>query len=155
MHTPQALNKSVDKTRGFIKEFRDFAMRGNILDLAIGVIIGNAFGKIVSSIVADIVMPALGLFIGVVNLSSLKIVIRAAGEGKGELAINYGAFLQTTLDFVIIAFAIFLVVKTINSIRRRAVKEQTEAPNKTPDTPADIKLLAEIRDLLKEQQTAK
>ncbi len=145
------LNKSVTKTRGFLIEFRDFAMRGNILDLAIGVIVGNAFGKIVSSIVADIVMPTLGLFIGVVNFTSLKIIIRSAGDGKGELAINYGAFLQTTLDFIIIAFAIFLVVKTLNGIRRRAIKEQTESPHKTPDTPADIKLLGEIRDLLKEQ----
>lgn len=149
MWRPPIIEGTVDKTKGFFKEFKSFAIKGNVIDLAVGVVIGNAFGKIVSSVVADIVMPAIGLFVGVVNLSSLKIVIRPASEGKGELALAYGNFLQTALDFVIIAFCIFIFVKLITSLKRQAIKEQTQSPHKEPDTPADIKLLAEIRDLLK------
>ena len=126
-----------------LKEFRDFAMRGNVVDMAVGVIIGAAFGKIVTSLVDQVIMPPIGLLIGGVDFSAYKWVLQAAGaDGKGEVAIQFGAFLNTMIQFVIVAFAIFLVVKVMN----RVIKKQEEAP---APPPADVQLLTEIRDLLK------
>ncbi len=125
------------------QEFRDFAMKGNVVDLAVGVIIGGAFGKIVAALVEKILMPPLGLLIGGVDFSQLKIILKAAAaDGKGEVAIGYGDFLQTTVNFLIVAWAIFLMIKMMNAFK----KEQPAVPAPTPD---DVLLLREIRDLLK------
>lgn len=135
-----------------LQEFKQFAMRGNVVDMAVGIIIGGAFGKIVSSIVADVIMPPIGLLIGGVNFSELKITLKdAVLEGGKEVApavtLNYGNFLQTTFDFIIIAFAIFMLVKLMNTINKKK-KEEPAAPAAPP---ADIQLLTEIRDLLKKE----
>ena len=133
-----------------LQEFKQFAMRGNVVDMAIGIIIGGAFGKIVSSIVGDLIMPAVGLFVGGVNFTDLKITLKdAVMEGDKVItpavSINYGNFIQVTLDFIIIAFAVFLLVKGVN-----ALSEKKEEVPKTPAAPpADIQLLTEIKDLLK------
>ena len=136
-----------------IQEFKDFAMRGNVVDMAVGVIIGGAFGKIVSSLVADVVMPFLGLFIGGVNFTDLKLnlkhaVIENGVEVAPAVTLNYGTFLQATFDFIIIAFCIFIFVKGINSLKKK--KEAEPAAPAAP--PADVQLLTEIRDLLKEKK---
>lgn len=135
----------------FIQEFKKFAMRGNVIDMAVGIIIGGAFGKIVSSIVNDLVMPSIGLVIGGVNFKDLKIVLKeAVMEGdqviSPAVSINYGNFLQTTFDFLIIAFAIFMLVKAVNRLTK---KKENEVKPTSP--PTDIQLLTEIRDLLKEK----
>ncbi|MDR2147957.1 MAG: large-conductance mechanosensitive channel protein MscL [Tannerella sp.] len=135
---------------GFIKEFKEFAMRGNLIDMAVGVVIGGAFGKIVSSIVADIVMPVVSILTGGYDFTKLKYVLKqAVMEGDKvvtpELALNYGSFIQVTLDFLIVAFAVFLVIKVINKIRRKK-EAQPAAPAE------DIVLLTEIRDLLKNEK---
>lgn len=131
-----------------IDEFKSFAMKGNVVDMAVGIIIGAAFGKIVSSMVSDIVMPPLGLLIGGVNFTDLKLVMKAATETSPAVTWNYGNFLQVCFDFLIVAFAVFLLIKAINAARKKeeAVPSVPPAP---PEPPADIKLLAEIRDLLK------
>jgi len=127
----------------FASEFKAFAMRGNVVDMATGIVIGAAFGKIVSSLVEGIVMPPIGLLIGGIDFSAIKTVIKAAGaDGKGEVAIQWGAFLNTVISFVIIAFAIFLVIKFMH----RLIKKEEAAPAAPP---ADVVLLTEIRDLLK------
>ena len=127
----------------FASEFKSFAMRGNVVDMATGIVIGAAFGKIVSSLVEGIVMPPIGLLIGGIDFSAIKTVIKAAGaDGKGEVAIQWGAFLNTVISFVIIAFAIFMVIKLMNRLTRKE-----EAAPAAP--PADVVLLTEIRDLLK------
>ncbi|GMV30958.1 MAG: large-conductance mechanosensitive channel [Rhodanobacteraceae bacterium] len=127
----------------FFAEFKAFAMRGNVIDLAVGVVIGAAFGKIVTSLVDQMIMPPIGLLIGGVDFSSYKWVLQAAGaDGKGEVAIQFGAFLNTVIQFAIVAFAIFLVVKLMN----RLVRKQEDAP---APPPPDVVLLTEIRDLLK------
>ena len=123
-----------------IKEFKTFISRGNVVDLADGVIIGAAFGKIVTSLVADIVMPPIGLLVGGINFTALKLQI--GGTADKPVTINYGNFLQNTLDFVIVAIAIFLLVKFVNHFK----KEEAAAP---APIPADVVLLTEIRDLLK------
>lgn len=129
-----------------MKEFKAFAMRGNVVDMAVGIIIGGAFGKIVSSFVADVVMPPLGLLIGGVDFSDLTIVIQQAENGVAEVAIRYGMFIQNILDFVIIAFAIFMVIKGMNKLKQ----EEEAAPPPAPPAPSnEEKLLGEIRDLLK------
>ena len=127
-----------------IDEFKQFAMRGNVIDLAVGVVIGAAFGKIVSSLVADVIMPPIGVLVGGVNFTDLGITLKQAQT------INYGNFLQATFDFIIIAFAIFLFIKLINRLNR---KKETETPATPPAPPADVQLLTEIRDLLKKQET--
>jgi len=137
----------------FIKEFKDFAVKGNAVDMAVGVIIGGAFGKIVTSIVNDIIMPPIGWLIGGVNFSDLKFILpkmEIAGEEMQEATINYGAFIQTIIDFVIIAFCVFLLVKGINKLARQK-KEEEAAPAAPPQPSAEEKLLTEIRDLLKEK----
>lgn len=138
-----------------LTEFKEFAMRGNVVDMAVGIILGGAFGKIVSSLVGDLIMPAVGLLIGGVNFTDLKITLKQAVVQGGEViepavSINYGNFLQVTFDFIIIAFAIFMMVKGINALHR---KKKVEEPAKAdPTPPADIQLLTEIRDLLKEEK---
>lgn len=133
-----------------LSEFKAFAMKGNVIDMAVGIIIGGAFGKIVSSIVNDIIMPPIGLLVGGVNFTDLKFVLKAAIEDSPAVTINYGSFLQVTFDFLIIAFAIFMVIKAMNS----AKKKEAEAPAAPAPAPAPSKeevLLTEIRDLLKKQ----
>jgi len=128
----------------FIKEFKEFAVKGNVVDMAVGIIIGGAFGKIVSSVVADVVMPPLGLLIGGVNFAGLKVTLKEAEGSAAAVTLNYGQFIQTIVDFTIVAFAIFLLVKAINTLRR-----QEAAPPPSAVTPEDVLLLREIRDSLK------
>lgn len=135
----------------FINEFKEFAVKGNAVDMAVGVIIGGAFGKIVSSIVDDIIMPPIGWLIGGVNFSDLKYTLPSVDLGVEKLAsatINYGSFLQTMIDFIIIAFCVFLLVKGINKLARKK-KEEPAAPPAPPQPTAEETLLTEIRDLLK------
>jgi len=134
----------------FIQEFKDFAVKGNAVDMAVGVIIGGAFGKIVSSIVDDIIMPPIGWMIGGVNFSDLKFELPAeeiAGVKMAAASINYGSFIQTLIDFIIVAFCVFMLVKAINKLARK--KEEEAAPAAPPAPSAEEKLLTEIRDLLK------
>jgi large conductance mechanosensitive channel len=130
-----------------LQEFRQFAMKGNVIDMAVGIIIGAAFGKIISSLVNDVLMPPVGMALGGVDFTDLKAVLKpggvdAAGNTIDAVTINYGVFLQTAIDFLIVAFAIFLLIKAINSLKR---KEEAVAPEPTKEE----KLLTEIRDLLK------
>jgi large conductance mechanosensitive channel len=131
------------------KEFREFAVKGNVVDMAVGIIIGAAFGKIVSSLVSDMVTPPLGYLIGGVNFSELAITLPPLQDAAEPVAIRYGAFLQATFDFIIVAFAIFLLVKLINRLRR---KEEAKPPAAPPAPPRQEALLEEIRDLLKQQR---
>ena len=132
---------------GMIKEFKAFAMRGNVVDMAVGIVIGGAFGKIVSSFVADVVMPPLGLLIGDVNFTDLAITLKKASGDVAAVTLNYGKFIQSTVDFVIIAFAIFMVIKGMNSLKRK----EEAAPAAPPAPSKEEGLLAEIRDLLKQK----
>lgn len=138
----------------FVKEFKEFATRGNVVDLAVGIIIGGAFGKIVSSLVADIIMPPIGLIVGGIKFTEIKLGLKdAVVDGSGKViqeavTLNIGNFIQTTFDFLIISSAIFLIVKLMNSLNRKKKKE--EAP--VPASPSvEVQLLTEIRDLLKKQ----
>ena len=138
----------------FFQDFKEFAMRGNVVDMAVGVIIGAAFGKIVTSLVNDIIMPAIGLVTGGVNFSDKKWVIQqAATQGEEiitpEIAITWGAFIQTIIDFIIIAFCIFVAIKFMAKLQRKKAEEP--APE-APAGPTDVELLTEIRDLLKEKK---
>ncbi len=128
-----------------IKEFRDFAVKGNVVDLAVGIIIGAAFGKIVTSIVADVIMPPIGLLIGGVDFSDLVITLKEAEGAAPAVVISIGKFIQTIIDFTIIAFAIFMLVKVINKVKAK------EPPPAAAPTAQEV-LLTEIRDLLKEKQ---
>jgi large conductance mechanosensitive channel len=135
---------------GMISEFKEFAMRGNVVDLAVGVVIGAAFGKIVASLVNDIIMPSIGYIVGGVNFSDLAIELKAAtvdaaGTAVPAVLVKYGAFIQTIVDFLIVAFAIFVAVKVINSLKRK----QAEAPPAPAEPSEEVKLLTEIRDALK------
>ncbi len=132
---------------GMMKEFREFAVKGNVVDMAVGIIIGAAFGKIVSSFVADVVMPPIGVFLGQVDFSNLALTVQQATAEAPAVVISYGKFIQTVIDFVIIAFAIFIAVKIINSLKRK----EEEAPKAPPAPSAEEVLLGEIRDLLKDQ----
>ncbi len=134
-----------------LKEFRDFAVKGNVVDLAVGVIIGAAFGKIVSSLVGDMFMPILGLATGGINFSDMAVTLRAASaDGKTPaVLLAYGKFIQSSVDFIIVAFAIFLFVKAINAFKR---KQEAEPAPPAPPPPQEV-LLTEIRDLLKSRQT--
>jgi len=134
---------------GLLKEFKEFAMRGNVIDLAVGVIIGGAFGKIIASLVADIIMPPIGLLVGGVNFVDLKWQMKPAeivnGVKKAAVTLNYGNFIQVTFDFLIVAFCIFLFVKGINSMSKKK-EDATAVQNVLSE---EVKLLSEIRDLLK------
>ena len=131
-----------------INEFKAFAVRGNVVDMAVGIIIGAAFGKIVSSFVDGVIMPPLGLLIGGVDFSDLAIVLKEAVGEAPAVVLRYGAFIQTVVDFVIIAFAIFMAIKAINHLKRK----EAEAPSTPPAPSKEELLLTEIRDLLKEQR---
>ena len=142
----------------FLSEFKEFALRGNVLDMAIGVVIGGAFGKITTSLVNDVIMPAISMLTGGIDFSNWKIVLKAAVAGADgaidpatEVAIKYGSFLATILDFLIIAFAVFCLIKFLNSLHRKK-EEAPAAPPAPPEPSAEEKLLTEIRDLLKEQK---
>jgi len=124
-----------------LKEFKAFAMRGNVVDMAVGIIIGAAFGKIVSSLVSDVIMPPIGMLMGSVSFSELAI---ALGEGESAATINYGVFIDTIINFVIVAFAIFMLIKGLNSMK----KKEEEKPAEPPKPSAEETLLTEIRDLL-------
>ncbi|WP_428311066.1 large-conductance mechanosensitive channel protein MscL [Hydrocarboniphaga sp.] len=137
-----------------LSEFKTFAMRGNVIDLAVGVVIGAAFGKIVSSLVGDVVMPPLGLLIGGINFSDLGWIMKAAEGDKPAVVLAYGKFIQSIFDFTIVALAIFALVKAINSLKKPPAPPATSEPA-PPETPADIQLLAEIRDLLKNASAPK
>lgn len=128
-----------------VKEFREFAVKGNVLDMAVGIIIGAAFGKIVSSLVNDVVMPPVGLLIGGVDFSDLKVVLPKVTETAADVTLNYGAFIQTVVDFLIVAMAVFMLVKVVNRLKR----QEAAAPSAPAEPSAEQKLLAEIRDLLK------
>jgi len=135
---------------GMVKEFKEFAMRGNVMDMAVGIIIGGAFGKIISSFVADVLMPPIGVLLGGTDFTGLKIMLKdkvmeADKVVKEAVTINYGNFIQVTIDFLIIAFAIFMMIKMMNSMR----KEEVSAPVAPPEPSNEEKLLTEIRDLLK------
>jgi len=130
-----------------ISEFKQFAMKGNVVDMAVGIIIGAAFGKIVSSFVADVIMPPLGLLIGGVDFTDLAVTLKAAGEGVAAVTLNYGKFIQTVFDFTIVAFAIFIAIKAMNTLKRK----EEEKPAAPPAPGKEELLLAEIRDLLKQK----
>ena len=135
----------------FFAEFKAFAMRGNVLDMAIGVVIGGAFGKITTSLVNDILMPLLSLLTGGVDFSSWKWVLKAAEGDAAEVAVNFGSFVAVVLDFIIIAFAVFCMVKAVNKMHEKLSKSAEPEPEKAPEPTKEEVLLTEIRDLLKEQ----
>lgn len=135
---------------GFAKEFKEFAVRGNVVDMAVGIVIGAAFGKIVSSLVADVIMPPIGWLIGGVDFSDLVATLPALMEGREPVLIAYGKFIQTVLDFTIVAFAIFMVIKGINRMKRK--EEAKPTPAAPPAPSKEELLLTEIRDLLKQKQ---
>jgi len=131
-----------------MKEFREFAVKGNVVDMAVGIIIGAAFAKIVSSFVGDVIMPPIGVLVGGVDFSNLSVIVREAVDKKPAVVISYGKFIQTVIDFTIIAFAIFMAVKAINTLK----KKEAAAPPAPAEPSSEVVLLTEIRDLLKEKQ---
>ena len=137
----------------FLQDFKAFAMKGNVVDMAVGVIIGGAFGKIVSSVVADVIMPCIGLLVGGVNFTDLKLELKPAelvdGVEQAAVTLNYGNFLQVTFDFIIIAFSRFMFIRLLSKLNRK--KEETPAPAPAPAPSKEEVLLSEIRDLLKQQ----
>ena len=132
---------------GMMKEFKEFAMRGNVMDMAIGIIIGGAFGKIVSSFVSDVIMPPIGMLLGGVDFSNLAITIKEGAEGVEPVLLKYGVFINTVIDFIIIAFAIFMVIKALNNMK----KKEEEKPAAPPAPSKEEVLLAEIRDELRKK----
>jgi large conductance mechanosensitive channel len=128
-----------------MSEFKSFAMRGNVIDMAVGIVIGGAFGKIVSSFVNDVLMPPIGMMMGGVDFSDLAVVLKQASGDVVAVTLNYGSFIQTVVDFLIIAFAIFMVIKAMNNMK----KKEEEAPAAPPKPSAEVELLTEIRDSLK------
>ncbi|NTW80512.1 MAG: large-conductance mechanosensitive channel protein MscL, partial [Geobacteraceae bacterium] len=131
-----------------LKEFKEFAVKGNVVDMAIGIIIGAAFGKIISSLVADVIMPPIGVVLGGVDFSNLSIVVKDAIDNKPAVLISYGKFLQTVIDFTIIAFAMFMAVKAMNTLK----KNEAAAPAEPTAIPNQELLLTEIRDLLRDKK---
>lgn len=127
-----------------LKEFREFAVKGNVVDMAVGIIIGGAFGKIVSSLVADVVMPPIGIILGGVNFKHLSLTLKEAVGSAPAVTLNYGLFVQTVVDFLIVAWAVFIMIKAINVLKRK----QEEEPA-APKPAEEVLLLSEIRDLLK------
>ncbi|HGY92006.1 MAG TPA: large-conductance mechanosensitive channel protein MscL [Planctomycetes bacterium] len=132
---------------GMMKEFKDFAVKGNVVDMAVGIIIGAAFGKIVSSFVGDVIMPPIGVLLGGVDFTNLALTVKEATGDQAAVVIRYGKFIQTVIDFIIVAFAIFLVVKSLNALKRK----EEEAPAAPPKPTNEEVLLSEIRDLLAKQ----
>jgi large conductance mechanosensitive channel len=132
-----------------LKEFKDFAVKGNVVDMAVGIIIGAAFGKIVSSIVADVIMPPIGLLIGGVDFSDLAVTLKAAEGAAPAVVVAYGKFIQTVIDFTIVAFAIFMVIRGLNKLKAK----EAPAPDAPPPAPTKEQvLLTEIRDLLRDKK---
>ena len=129
----------------FFAEFKEFAMRGNVMDMAVGVIIGGAFGKIITSLVDDVIMPIIGMILGGVDFTGLSVKI-------GEASINYGNFIQNIIDFIIVALCIFIMIKAINGLTAKVKGEEEEVKEEEPAAPTQEELLAEIRDLLKDQK---
>ena len=141
-----------EKGKSFVSEFKDFAMKGNVIDLAVGVIVGGSFNKIVSSLVDNVIMPVIGLFTGGVSFENLEYTLRAAGNGEEALVLKYGLFIQNVVDFLIIAFSVFVMIKVISKINRK--KEENDIAKKEAKEEVPTKeeiLLTEIRDLLKEK----
>lgn len=141
----------------FWSDFKSFALKGNVIDMAVGVVIGGAFGKIVSSLVSDVIMPPIGLLIGGVDFKDLSITLKEATDSAAAVTLNYGAFLQTVIDFLIIAFSIFLLIRIVANVIRKvqpAKEEAQEAPAPAPQPVVsdEVKLLTEIRDLLKSEK---
>jgi len=130
-----------------MSEFKSFAMRGNVVDMAVGIVIGGAFGKIVSSFVADVLMPPIGLLLGNVDFSDLAVTLSAASEGAEAVMLRYGIFIQTVIDFLIIAFAIFMVVKAMNTVMTK--EEEAPPPPAPPEPSKEELLLTEIRDAIR------
>jgi large conductance mechanosensitive channel len=133
---------------GMLKEFKEFAIKGNAIDMAVGIIIGAAFGKVISSLVADIFMPPIGVLVGGVDFTKLALTLKETAGNTPAVTLNYGNFIQTLVDFTIIAFAIFMAIKFINKLKRKEVA----APAVIPEPSREELLLAEIRDLLKERK---
>ena len=131
----------------FVQEFKEFAMKGNVVDMAVGIIIGAAFGKIVSSFVSDVIMPPLGMLIGGVDFSDLAVTLKEAVDGAAAVTLNYGSFIQTVFDFTIVALAIFIAIKAMNKLK----KAEAAPPPAPPEPSAEERLLTEIRDLLKKK----
>jgi large conductance mechanosensitive channel len=148
IYTFEKLIHQNHKIMSILKEFKEFAMRGNVIDLAVAVVIGGAFGKIVTSFVNDILMPPLGLLLGNVDFKDLKLIMKSATEDVAAVTWNYGMFIQNVIDFLIIAFAIFMVVKAMLKIQKKKQEEPAPAPA-PPEPTNEEKLLTEIRDLLK------
>jgi large conductance mechanosensitive channel len=140
----KALESKREMTMSMMSEFRDFAMRGNVVDMAVGIVIGGAFGKIVSSFVNDVLMPPIGLALGGVDFSELAVTLQEASGDVAAVTLKYGAFIQTVIDFIIIAFAIFMVVKAMNNLKK---KEEAAPPPPKPSE--EVTLLTEIRDMMK------
>lgn len=138
--------------RSFVSDFRKFIMRGNVVDMAVGVVVGGAFSKIVSSLVGDILMPAIGLVTGRVDVSSWSIPLAPAADGGEALVLHYGVFIQNIIDFLLIALCVFTAVRLLNSLHRKA--EESPAPPPEPPKPSDeVVLLGEIRDLLRDRES--
>ncbi|MCB1529033.1 MAG: large-conductance mechanosensitive channel protein MscL [Hyphomicrobiaceae bacterium] len=133
---------------GMIKEFKEFAVKGNMIDMAVGIIIGGAFGTIVKSLVDDVIMPPIGLMLGGVDFSDIKLTLAEAANGKDAVTMNIGAFINNVISFLIVAIAVFLLVKSINELKRR-FEEEKEEPVADPEPSLQEKLLMEIRDELK------
>ena len=143
-----------ENAMGMLQEFKKFAMKGNVVDMAVGIVIGGAFGKIVSSFVSDIIMPPVGLLMGGVDFSDLAITLKPAtvdeaGNRVEAVTINYGAFANVVIDFVIVAFAIFIVIKAMNTAQAHFERKQEEQKAVAAEPPEEIRLLRDIRDLLR------
>ncbi len=137
-----------------VQEFKEFAVKGNVVDMAVGVVIGAGFGKIVSSLVADIITPVLGILVGGVNFTNLKVTLKDAVAEKPPVTWNYGSFIQAIFDFLIIAWAIFVLVKLINRLKRQEPKPAPAPPPPPPPPSAEVQLLTEIRDALKSRSVS-
>lgn len=138
------------KISSIFNEFREFALKGNVVDMAVGIIIGAAFSKIVTSLVNDVITPPLGILIGGADFKDLKFILKEASDGAPAVTLNYGNFIQSTIDFIIVAFAIFAAIKAMNALRTLAIKQKKEADEQTPPEPTkEEALLTEIRDILK------
>lgn len=141
----------------FLSDFKAFALKGNVIDMAVGVVIGGAFGKIVSSLVSDVIMPPIGLLVGGVNFKDLSVTLKEATDSAAAVTLNYGAFLQTIIDFLIIAFSIFLLIRIMSNVMRKMQsskeqKQEAPVPAPQPVVSDEVKLLTEIRDLLKSEK---
>jgi large conductance mechanosensitive channel len=136
---------------GMVKEFQEFAVKGNVVDMAVGIIIGGAFGTIVKSLVNDVVMPPIGLLLGGVDFSNIKIVLQEATADTEAVSINIGLFINSMISFLIVAFAVFMIIKAMNGVRARLENPEPEAEDAPPEPSTEEKLLGEIRDLLKAQ----